>query len=229
MTPKHTITIVCLANSRKHSGRCVAGKEFSGGRAGCWIRPVSRLDLQELSEEDMRYENGEYPKLLDVIQIPVTEEAPVGCQTENWIIDPLFYWVRTGRAGWQEAHGAVDSVPANLWINGFSSIHGMNDRFPEDRARELSGSLLLVQPEGMMIRVGVEGAAHKRKVRGEFLHNARRYQLAVTDPEVESAFLAKHDGEYSILDDCVLTLSISLPFEGFCYKLIAAVITDVRA
>src|ERR1700724_493001 len=76
VTPRHTRTIVCLANSRKHSGRCVAGKEFLGRRAGGWIRPVSRLQSQELSEEDMRYENGEYPKLLYVVQIPVTEEAP---------------------------------------------------------------------------------------------------------------------------------------------------------
>ena len=34
--------IVCLANSRKRGGRCVAGKELlADGRAGGWIRPVS--------------------------------------------------------------------------------------------------------------------------------------------------------------------------------------------
>jgi len=34
--------IVCLANSRKPNGRCVAGVELSGGRPVAWIRPVSR-------------------------------------------------------------------------------------------------------------------------------------------------------------------------------------------
>ena len=33
-----SIKIVCLANSRKISGRCIAGKIMDSGK---WIRPVS--------------------------------------------------------------------------------------------------------------------------------------------------------------------------------------------
>jgi hypothetical protein len=39
--------ILCLANSRKLSGRCVAGTEIVKGRPGTWLRPVSDCEDQE--------------------------------------------------------------------------------------------------------------------------------------------------------------------------------------
>jgi hypothetical protein len=36
-----TVEIICLANSRKHSGRCVAGLRTDGQG---WIRPVGPSD-----------------------------------------------------------------------------------------------------------------------------------------------------------------------------------------
>ena len=42
--------IVCLANSRKMHGRCVAGREWRDGLAGQWIRPVSNREQQEVLE-----------------------------------------------------------------------------------------------------------------------------------------------------------------------------------
>ena len=61
MTVKYTKTIICLANSRKITGRCVAGKEIAGIKIGAWIRPVSRRPAGELSEEDRRLQNGQDP------------------------------------------------------------------------------------------------------------------------------------------------------------------------
>ena len=63
---KYAKTFVCFANSRKHSGRCVAGKEWLDGRPGEWVRVVSDWLTHELSATDRRYENGDDPQLLDV-------------------------------------------------------------------------------------------------------------------------------------------------------------------
>ena len=42
--------IVCLANSRKLHGRCVAGREWDGDRVGPWLRPVSARAGQAVSD-----------------------------------------------------------------------------------------------------------------------------------------------------------------------------------
>ena len=42
--------IVCLANSRKPDGRCIAGKLYFQGKFGNWLRPISAREGEELSE-----------------------------------------------------------------------------------------------------------------------------------------------------------------------------------
>jgi hypothetical protein len=39
--------LVCLANSRKSGGRCIAGRELLTGNLGEWIRPVSDRKNEE--------------------------------------------------------------------------------------------------------------------------------------------------------------------------------------
>jgi hypothetical protein len=90
--------IVCLANSRKPpSGRCIAGKQVLEAGYGPWIRPVSARPSAEVSEEERRYENGQDPRLLDIIDVPIIEAAPLLYQTENHIIDAEYYWVKKGQ------------------------------------------------------------------------------------------------------------------------------------
>ena len=85
--------IVCLANSRKWSGRCVAGREISaGGYPGPWVRPVSDREHEEVSEHERQYQDGSEPRVLDVIEVPVLEARPSGFQRENWLLDPNRYW-----------------------------------------------------------------------------------------------------------------------------------------
>ena len=49
--------------------------------------------------------------------------------------------------------------------------------------------------------------------------------MAVTDPVIEERYIQMKRGDYPVEGyRPFLTVSISEPFEGFCYKLIAAVI-----
>jgi hypothetical protein len=50
--PTYTKTILCLANSRRRGGRCVAGKEFANNSAGPWILPVNVQNQSAISEID---------------------------------------------------------------------------------------------------------------------------------------------------------------------------------
>jgi len=96
-----TKTIVCLANSRKYSGRCIAGKEILADGYGPWIRPVSVRQYGEISEEERRYENGVSAKLLDILRVPLIGAAPQLYQSENYLIDSEYYRVKKGAIAWR--------------------------------------------------------------------------------------------------------------------------------
>jgi hypothetical protein len=91
-------TLVCLANSRKLSGRCVAGIVYGG--QGVWIRPVSARPDGEVSEREQQYKDGSYPRVLDIVSVPLLRHQPDSFQSENWLLDPWQRWEKIGRIGW---------------------------------------------------------------------------------------------------------------------------------
>lgn len=218
--------IVCLANSRKMSGRCIAGKELlSGGRPGGWVRPVSAREHEEVSEYERQYQDGRDPRLLDVIDVPLLEHHPNEHQPENWLLDPDWYWTKVRTAAWDEMPRLIDPE-APLWVNGHSTFNGRNDRVPLDVARSLRDSLRLIKVPAMDLVVhqpGIKFGDEKRRVQGRFTYNREEYWLRVTDPVYERLYLQKPDGRYPISESC-LTVSLGEPYEGHCYKLIAGII-----
>jgi hypothetical protein len=147
-----TKRIVCLANSRKLNGRCVAGRELKADGPGSWIRPVSGREHHEVSEHERQYENGADPKVLDVIDVPLQGPAPITYQTENWLLEPNLYWVCAGRLPLEELYRYVE--PAGpLWLNGFRTFNGDNDTIPVGQADLLQSSLRLIRVPNVDLRV----------------------------------------------------------------------------
>ena len=219
--------IVCLANSRKLHGRCVAGREWVDGRAGRWIRPVSGREHQEVSEYERQYEDGSDPRVLDVIDVPVLESRPASFQSENWLLDPEYYWEKVSRLPWLDLPLLADPV-SPLWIDGHGTYHGLNDKIPLELADSIEDSLKLIHVSELQLSVFKPGEAFgnaKRRVQGRFRHAGSWYFLWVTDPVYERRYLAKLDGKYSI-DECFLTVSLGEPFGGAIYKLIASIIAS---
>lgn len=217
--------IVCLANSRKLNGRCIAGIEIAEQSPGPWIRPVSAREHEEVSEYERQYQDGSDPKVLDIIDVPMLEPRPNPYQPENWLLDPEEYWVRVGQLPWAHLDRLVER-PGALWLNGVHTQNGQNDRVPIERAGETNCSLKLVHVDEVQLKVSAPGEAfgnNKRRVQARFRWNDSEYWLRVTDPVVERAYLARPNGEY-ILGRQFLTVSLGEPFNGFCYKLVAAVI-----
>lgn len=219
--------MVCLANSRKLQGRCLAGCEIGQGRPSIWIRPVSDREHEEVSEYERQYENGSDPVVMDIIDVPLKEPRPKGYQQENWLIDPDLYWVKVGTLSWDdlEAYAVTDGT---LWVNGHHTFHGVNDVIPVDVAATVQSSLTLIHVRRLDLHVFKPGEAFgnpKRRVQGQFEFAGNRYSLWVTDPNIEREYLARQDGHYS-LGESYLTISLGEPFEGNCYKLIAAVIQE---
>ena len=216
-------TFICLANSRKLAGRCVAGKEIGDQGIGGWVRPVSGNSTGELSDSDRRYSGGRDPALLDVIRIEMVEHRPHGFQMENHLIDDTRWWTRVRAASADELRQALDVVHGPLWDNSSSSYNGLHDRVEESRAEQLACSLKLVEVNDLTIEVLIEGAEFgnpRRKVRGDFSLNGIEYRLAITDPKIESQYA---QGNHQI-GNAILCVSLGEPYEGYAYKLIAGVL-----
>lgn len=57
--------IICIANSRKLSGRCIAGLRIDGKG---WIRPVSESPEGTLFQEHYILKDGSEAQVLDVLE-----------------------------------------------------------------------------------------------------------------------------------------------------------------
>jgi len=229
----YTKTIVCLANSRREGNFCVAGKEVLGeGGYGEWIRPVNAQnhDMISLADQNLGDDrHPEYPELLDVISIPMTEHTPNQHQQENHRIDIDQSWTKKGALGEQELPQLLDEVSGSIWLNGNWSVK--NDRVPANRIHELNGSLLLIRPESLMITVDQNLWSKRREVSAGFHCNRCAYTLKVTDKLAKDKYLAKSGKnlcQYSIeTDNVYLCLSLTAkPCREYYYKLVAAIIGD---
>jgi len=220
-----TKRLICLANSRKLSGRCIAGIEFVANSPSGWVRPVSSREHEEVSEDERQYENGSDPRVLDLIDVPLLRRIPKAYQQENWLLDPEKYWVKVGQIQLADLTAMAEKT-GPLWINGHSTYHGQNDSIPEQQAQTFRSSLQLIEVDDLALRVFAPGSAFgdlKRRVQGRFTFSSVQYALWVTDPAIERQYKAMEDGTYNA-GRCFLTISIGEVHKGVCYKLIAAVI-----
>jgi hypothetical protein len=213
--------IVCLANSRKMSERCVAGIELSGPNQGRWVRPVSKREHNVLSMKDRILMNGQEPRLLDIIDIPIEKPMPQTYQSENWQLDPRKKWTYVKAFAWDQLGGLADKS-GSIWLNGYHTRHGQNDYVPLDHAGKLENSLMLIHVEELHISVYHE--MYRPNARARFSLAGNEYILKVTDPIIEAEYFSRGDGDYA-LPESYLTISLGEPFQDNCYKLVAAEIS----
>ena len=159
------------------------------------------------------------------MDVPVLQPRSEDYQTENWLLDPMRRWKKADRLSPADLAALTDPV-APLWINGHSTYHGQNDQIPIARTRSIEDSLRLLHVDRLRLKVHRPSEAFgdpTRRVQGRFRHADRDYALRVTDPRYDLPYRAKPNGTYDI-GGCYVTVSLSEPFQGACYKLIAAII-----
>lgn len=101
----------------------------------------------------------------------------------------------------------------------------------EDALRGIDASLALVRPEQIEFRLDPprEGTA-KRRPRVKFTLGGQDYDLSLTDTTVRPRMFREGPGRHESADlglgsstDLLLTVSLAEPREGWCTKLVAAV------
>jgi len=209
--------ITVLASSYKHGGICLAGK-CADGR---WVRPVSHGKAPGWTTTSLGHRLGRIPAAGDRVAVPCLYPTPLEHQHENHIVGTGM-WMDGGRANVTDIMQMVD-LGGTLWHVGQSSAGGINDRVDAGLVvRQNSGSLRFIRPQQLRL---VGSFSHgKFRLRAEFVFNGTPYRLCVTDLTAIALWrdrLARgHSGDTASL----LCISLGLPLEGFCYKLVAGMI-----
>lgn len=214
----YTKRIVCLAKSTKLGATCVAGREWSEGAAGEWIRPIGNRPSEAISDDELTLDSGEAISLLDIVEIDFVAHRPHSCQVENHLIDSSSRWRRVSRLRPSQL-GKLAETPPTIW--GASGLGYINDRVPQAEADGFDSSLVLVRLTSP--RVEVKKWPERWTVRVQFDYQGELYNLTVTDPDFESRFKALGVGTHSLSAKSYACVSLGEPYEGNRHKLAAAV------
>lgn len=210
-SPITKIRFVCLANSNKNNGRCIAGVEldsqnrpkFKDGNLK-WVRPISKTQHGEIDVNEVSHIN-----LLDIIEIN-SVERPLGLtyQSENIYYNQLLL----------DRNGAFDIRQlADLYTNEGLIFGNKGKAVSEDVIDNLSYSLMLIKTSDF--KVGITDG----KLRMAFSYNYTRYDLPITDP-IFIAANAKRQDLLRNIDTLYLCISLALAHNGWHSKLIAGII-----
>jgi hypothetical protein len=211
------VRMVCLANSIRNDGRCVAGVDMATGE---WVRPVPPGGGC-IPPSCVTF-GGRPLELLDIVEL---ELAPprfgTRYQRENRIV-PLWNWLVVGRAAACQVLPYCEDTSPILFTPGDRVEPARLESLPPDRWQ----SLQLVRPEKVEFE---RNPWRQNRWLARFWDGAGyEYCLKVTDPVVSGRLAL---GE-QIGTDCFLTVSLVEPWApeddeskpALCYKVVAGVI-----
>jgi hypothetical protein len=216
------VDLICLANSYKNGCRCIAGLRVDRGG---WVRPVSGRPEGELEPRHYLLDDGSEPGLLDVVRVGLANPQPSAHQPENWRIDGARWKLMERPASPAHAPAVAASVLRGARLFGHV---GRSIPYSDFLQRPAEGSLAIVEPFDVTWRVGTK-ARVQFAIGGAYCH--AYYDLPLTDPAWLNRVKALGPGDHSSLAlgippgrNVLLTISLSEPLEGSCYKLVAGVV-----
>jgi hypothetical protein len=205
--------IVCLANSRKHNNKCVAGLNLKTGQ---WIRPITSAEDGAIPNY-LTLINGKSLEILDIVNIPLNEkERGEGHESENRLIRSG-EWTISGQALSSDLLKFRESELLHFeeddWLQAVPYTYLQS--LPRNKCRTLQ----LLQTDDFQVRQKELG-----KWRGimPIGNSDEVLNASITDPKLCRLL----DNGHQVSPNCLLVMSLSQPFPKTdkCYRLIAGVI-----
>ncbi len=213
-----TTKIVCLANSLKEGGRCLAGIELVANNNPKiengllkWIRPICNTPHGEVPNELVSHLD-----LLDIIEIELIGNPLSGnYQSEN--IDFKEDSIKI--------IGKYDKNLLNLLCDNRRLIFSNRGKaVAKDAIDNLNFSLMfLCTSQFEVIKKVYEDSPGKLKIRLVFSYNEIQYDLPITDP----VFLYNYKNNPRLLDghkELFISLSLGTNWNDWYYKLVTGII-----
>jgi len=214
-----TKRIVILANAPLDGGRLVAGIELVNGWPNRWVRLVADDHATLLGDTDVMLPDGDQPRTLDVVDVPLVGRAPMANHTENWICEPGSAW---GRRPWriergQRRHFEDRRVP--LWLaDDTDGSDEVDDQLTVDGAAKFTDSIRLIRVHDLRL------TRRDVQVESQFAFLGTRYRLPVIDPDAIESFMVDNDSPPAI-GEAYLTVALTAATEdGGCRRVVAAAI-----
>ena len=212
---------ICLANSYKHGGRCIAGIEITFDINGnpfiahhpdgrpVWIRPVS-----DTPDGAIPTEIAQNIKLFAVVKL--TDVIP--CPNKAHVEDVRYSRMECRHGSFtpneQLLQLCLDKKHQNIFYFQGKAISAQ-------MVERLDYSLMLIKPDEA--EAYIDESREKSKYRMKFSYYGLHYDFSITDPEFLETFKA-NPKIGTDLKDLYLALSLGMEFEGFHFKLVATVI-----
>lgn len=200
--------IVILANSLKNQARCVAGKCISTKQ---WIRPVGDSQGKALANNQITVKNWKGQtwqlKTLQKAEINFSHHVPLINQPENYLIDGS-QWIDKFKIQIADLTYYLDS-PNDLWGSGDRVNYGLIQS-----SKHINHSLYLIQVNNLRLYT------QYGKRRGTFNYSNQQYNFACTDLNFDNIL---QNRSFIDFQNAILCISLGEPWNGDCYKLIAAI------
>lgn len=213
---------VCLANSFKHGGRCIAGIEISIDEnnqweikrkqdgSPQWVRPLSK----ETPTGEIPIEEAFNIPLLSIVVLEGAVPHPDCAQTENVYYDEMKVIEYLEERKSQVLDKLVDLNHHTLFYNTGKSI-------TSDVYMHGDYSLMMIKVDEAILYL--DKSQEKKRPRLKFNYYGAEYDLPITDPQVweqtkvATIRLGRHTNLY-------ITLSLGLMHEGYHHKLVTTLI-----
>ena len=212
---------ICLANSYKHGGRCVAGVEvlWDGEKstvvredngAARWIRPICR----ETHTGEIPNHEAQLICVFDVVKLEGVEPCPCAAQSENVYYEKLTYAGKHYEASPELLKRFMDENHRHVFFNYGKAI-------TPDTYNEGTHSILMIQTDRSEVYADTEYSDTPR-YRLRFTYHEHEYDFPITDP-VYLNDLSCGRRQTGLKGRLFVTCSLGLEYEGWHYKLAATV------
>ena len=207
---------VCLANSMKEGGKCMAGIELNEE-----LLPVMKNGIPKWLRPVCNTPHGEIPDwlaapfvLLDILSVDILALKPQGYQTENFAFD-------------ERSMRKVSSFPfpnLDALCSSCDMIFGNTGKaISEEFISQLDHSLMLVKAcEFHPYLQPNPNRKNKPQIRMRFMYQGNEYDFPITDPVFRYEF-CENQLLLKDIKEIYLCLSISIAWEGWHFKLIAGI------
>lgn len=211
--------IICLANSRKLSGRCIAGIRDSFWEGWRWVRPVSSIEEGQIEVEKTKV-SGRYIQPLDIVEIPIGNRffSTPGYEDEN---QPILSgsWMFQGKASASDVIRFCESSVHHSQYENYIPFHYLKS-LPRNKRKTLQ----LIRVKNLRVE---RNSRNSQKWYGFISVGGVSFRASITDIST----CEKLNKGYSISSDCLVVVSLGQPWvqpetndEPRCYRLIASVI-----